>query len=531
MKTISTLLFLISLPFLANSQTRQADSLILVDVYNQLNGPNWNDPENWLSSLPLDEWKGIRVENDRVTKFEIIQQNAVGPFPNQIVGLDQLNTFEIRSAEISGEIPDDLPQLSKLSRFILSSTGIGGEMPNFWIRFPELNTLGLSQGNMTGSLPDLPQGLFLVTFQGNMLSGSIPQSWQGNDLGNINISSNELTGNYDVFSTWPNVTKLELDRNNWDPAPLPTWIDDNIDLNRFSCNDCNIIGDLPSELDFSQHYNFTGIFLSDNELSGDITLLFPPEDTSSPLYLSVSNNNFEGEFPAHLVKGISRLVIQFNNYSTITDFGDIFLDVCNIKGNKFTYETLTTVQEYVTNYENIPLQYSSQQPTLAIDSLVISESTDVTIQAGDNHPNTTYEWVKNNVTIEGETGPELNITIDESSDNGIYYCKMTNSDFPDLDLRRNFVHVDWNPTTALKNNIDLDAKVFPNPTSDFIAVDLPDHNGTVSFKLRSMDGRVVRAGMLSENQIIDVHDLIQGSYMLKLRLGKDQFVQKIIKVL
>lgn len=529
MRTLNTLLFLLILPLLANSQDRQADSLVLVEIYHQLDGSNWQNPENWLSDESLDEWKGIQMENDRVVKLEIIQQNAVGPFPDQILGLDQLHTFEIRSAEISGDIPADLVQLTKLSRFILSSTGIEGEMPNFWTQFPDLKTLSLSIGNLTGSLPDLPNGLFLVSFQGNKLSGPIPVSWEGNDLGDINISANELTGNFDVFSTWPNLRKVDLDNNNWDTALLPTWIDDNPILNRFSCSDCNIIGDLPSELDFSQHYNLAGMFLNNNQLTGDITLLFPPEDTDTELYLSVSGNQFEGEFPAHLVKGLSRLIIQFNNYSTITEFGDIMLDVCNIKGNKFTYETLMPVQEFVTNFEDIPLQYKSQQSTLTADSLMFDISTDLTILAGDNHPNTVYEWVKNNVIIEGETGPELTVTIDGHEDNGIYFCNMTNPDFPELNLRRNSIHVNWNPITSTKNILSIDVKVYPNPTKDFIKIELPEYTGNISFQIISMDGHVVREGVLSGTNNINVQNLNNGIYIMNAQLDNNQLFQKLIE--
>ena len=73
-----TILILLALTTLAYGQDRQADSLILVQVYNQLDGPNWNSPDNWLTAAPLEEWKGITVTNDRVTNLSIISQNPTG---------------------------------------------------------------------------------------------------------------------------------------------------------------------------------------------------------------------------------------------------------------------------------------------------------------------------------------------------------------------------------------------------------------------------------------------------------------------
>ena len=523
MKLLYSLLILFTIPYLTIAQNREADSLILVQVYNQLDGPNWNNPENWLSSAPLEEWKGIHIELDRVTKLEIIQQDAIGPFPDQILGLDQLHTFEIRNGEISGDIPIELTQLVKLKRFVLSATGIGGEMPNIWTQFPDLKTLSLSQGNITGSLPDLPNGLSLVTFQGNQLTGPIPQSWEQNDLSNLNISFNQLTGNFDILSTWTNLLKIDLDANNWDSSTLPTWIDDNIELISFSCNNCNLYGDLPTELDFTQHSIYDGMFLNDNQLSGDITILFPPANTGSTLYLSVSQNNFEGEFPAHLVNGFSRVIIQNNNYSSITDFGDVFLNSFNMKGNKFNYEALIPVQEYITNYDSIPINYENQQETLTPDTLIFSETTVLTIEAGDNHPNTVYEWLKNNQVLEGETSSTLTLTLEDTFDAGTYYCKMTNIDFPELDLRREAVRIIWDTTSRVEVEENSDIKIFPNPTSVYIQI---YHKDSVikNYQLYNSQGILLE----SKNYLgtIDINDLPSGLYYLQL---DQKYITTIIK--
>ena len=50
----------------------ETDREILVTVYNALDGPNWEDSENWLSDAPLGEWSGVTTDdNGRVIWLRI----------------------------------------------------------------------------------------------------------------------------------------------------------------------------------------------------------------------------------------------------------------------------------------------------------------------------------------------------------------------------------------------------------------------------------------------------------------------------
>lgn len=40
------------------SSTREADSLMLVKLYNSTEGANWTTKTNWLSSNPINTWAG-----------------------------------------------------------------------------------------------------------------------------------------------------------------------------------------------------------------------------------------------------------------------------------------------------------------------------------------------------------------------------------------------------------------------------------------------------------------------------------------
>lgn len=85
------LLLLLALPLLSAAQDRQADSLILLEIYSQLDGPNWRTSER------QEFWNGMTVQDGRVTGLSFINQNVAGPFPEQITGLDQLQAYEVRT--------------------------------------------------------------------------------------------------------------------------------------------------------------------------------------------------------------------------------------------------------------------------------------------------------------------------------------------------------------------------------------------------------------------------------------------------
>ncbi len=530
MKTIFYL-FLLFCFTTATAQNREADSLILVQIYNNLDGPNWNNPENWLTSAPLEDWQGIRMFNDRVITLDIISQGARGSFPDEIIGLDQLSTFEIRSGEISGEIPSGLTALTRLNRFILNSTGIGGEIPNIWTSFDNLQTLSLSQNNLTGSLPDIGDDINLLSFQGNQLTGPIPASWENNPCPNLNISFNQLSGSFDLLSSWPNLIKIDLDGNDWTPGTLPTWIDDNVNLDRFSCNDCNLFGEIPTELDFTQHDFYDGMFLNNNELSGDISLLFNSPESNSDLYLSVSGNNFSGTFPADKVVAFSRIVIQSNDYTSTTDFpAGLELAVCNFKSNNFTYEGLIPVQEYVTNFENVPLDYSNQKNTLNTDTIRIEQAGLYTMESGDAHPSTIYQWYKNNQEIESETNETLIIDIQDNTSTGTYYCRMTNPDFPELDLQRNSIVLDVELTVSTTEPFVGKINIYPNPASELLSIEMPQtENNQIQYQLVNAVGSILQSGLFYSRVDIELTDFPSGIYIVQLKSGNKLSSQKIFK--
>ena len=72
-----------------------------------------------------------------------------------------------------------------------------------------------------------------------------------------------------------------------------------------------------------------------------------------------------------------------------------------------------------------------------------------------------------------------------------------------------------------------DIKIFPNPTTDFININLKDKKDA-KVEIYGLDGKLIRKAVLSKDQSkVDVRDLIKGIYILKV-VGTD-LSQKFIK--
>lgn len=108
MKHFYFITLLLLVPKLCISQDRESDSLALVSIYQSLDGENWPKNENWLSDMPLDEWDGVRMSNDRVDDLElksVASAGIAGDFPLQVLELTELTTLELSNIDISGPHP------------------------------------------------------------------------------------------------------------------------------------------------------------------------------------------------------------------------------------------------------------------------------------------------------------------------------------------------------------------------------------------------------------------------------------------
>ena len=530
MKGSILLAFLLAIPFIGYSQDRESDSLVLVSIYQSLDGDNWSSNDNWLSDSPINEWSGVGLTADRVSLLSIKSTTASGgegDFPVQVSELTELQTLEIKSININQAIPESLANLTKLKRLVLENCNLNGELPPIFDQFENLNTLSLSSNELTGPLPALPQTMYFVNLDRNQFSGTIPQSWIGNEAFVMEVHQNNLSGNYDILNTFPSIGKINVSDNNWDESTLPTWIDDIPNLQRFTCDGCNLIGEIPAQMDFTSLEKYSGMFLSDNNLSGDISLLFNNPEYGQKLYLRVRNNNFSGELPVHMMESFHELDVYNNQYSTMSDPQEGFTYRIGAQFNEFNYEGLAPVQHHIVNDSTITVTYSPQNQTGSEDTLVINMASTITLYSGDNHPNTAYQWYKSESKIEGENDSKLIVDINNNSDSGWYRCEMTNPDFPQLALESHGTNLEVDITTATENTVLDNITIYPNPTRDYLTT-----NGIgqtkYKYEIKSIEGISITKGIGSTN--IDVSQIDAGVYILSIVIDNTITNMRFIKL-
>ncbi|MEM7104261.1 MAG: S8 family serine peptidase [Bacteroidota bacterium] len=88
------------------------DSLALLCIYLDFNGPDWNSNINWLTSEPLETWEGVTIGqvgvNDRVIGLELPNNNLVGDTDPAFEDLNALQRLDF-----SGNSINNLPSLGQ----------------------------------------------------------------------------------------------------------------------------------------------------------------------------------------------------------------------------------------------------------------------------------------------------------------------------------------------------------------------------------------------------------------------------------
>jgi len=131
---LSTILLTLS-SLSIHAQTLEADSLALVDLYNNCGGANWVGFDSWLNG-PISTWEEVTVDPtlNRVTHVGFKNMELTGTLPNSLGNMDEMGgKIEIHDDEgLTGELPAFLWKWTKVDRFQVKRSG-----------FTSINTTGL----------------------------------------------------------------------------------------------------------------------------------------------------------------------------------------------------------------------------------------------------------------------------------------------------------------------------------------------------------------------------------------------------
>ena len=247
------------------------DREALVQLYNALDGENWNNNANWLTELPIRQWHGVTNDaSGRVTRLLLELNGLAGEIPGELGSLSNLKRLELGNNDLIGEIPRELGNLSDLETLLLGSNnptagGLTGGIPKELGSLSSLKRLELGMNRITGEIPAELGNLtsletLLLDF--NRLSGEIPK-----ELGSLsNLRRMDLVGN-------------------WLTGKIPKELANLSNLTRLMLGHNQLSGDIPKEL--GNLSNLKSLSLESNQLSGCIPAALSGVSNSSSRGLNV----------------------------------------------------------------------------------------------------------------------------------------------------------------------------------------------------------------------------------------------------
>jgi hypothetical protein len=155
----------------------------LTAFYNAAGGENWTNNTRWLSGDP-DGWHGVTVENSRVTRLDLPENNLTGTISPEVGKLTSLEYVELSNNHLTGSLPSEIGELRTLNLFATYNNKLNGTIPVEFGNLTELTLLQLGSNELSGSLPEeLGQltNLKYLFIEDNAISGPLPLTLQNLD--------------------------------------------------------------------------------------------------------------------------------------------------------------------------------------------------------------------------------------------------------------------------------------------------------------------------------------------------------------
>jgi hypothetical protein len=471
------------------AQVLPQDSLALVAFYNSTGGPNWTNHSGWLTG-PVNTWYGVTVENPRVVKLIIYNNNMIGNISSDIGNLSALQVLSLgNDAGLSGEIPQEVYQLSDLKILGFYNCLVNGTISNEIGNLINLIELTIRQTIITGSIP--PEignldSLLILDLHDNQLSGSIPPELSNlTNLDELRLNDNQLTGT--IPSTLTNCSKLSV-----------LYLSNN-----------RLTGSLPE--------NFSSFFLNDKR----------------PISLDVSHNELGDSIPESwggLCFLIDALDISYNHFSYLPVICSWIITFFNIEGNKLTFDYL---EPHYYAYQAGSYYFFNFYPQDNIGTEIdtaLAKGSNYYIYSGTGGEYCNYKWYKNGeLILESPEADTLHLNNITDADTGIYSCVVENTLVPML-LYRRPVHISIT-TVGIEELPDQNVTVYPNPCRDMLTLQFSTVHKNCSVMVYTMQGQAVynkEATDIRNNILkLDLGYLTKGQYILQLKLNNSIYTKKI----
>ena len=271
---------------------------VLTLFYEATNGARWENNQNWLSDLPIEQWYGVTTGNDGNVIVLALGNNGLqgsippefgflsslralhlggnwslaGPLPDEFFDLASLEVLFLYDVGLGGPIPAEIGKLTSLEILDLTATGLGGPIPPEIGKLTNLKRLGLGINDLIGEIPPELGNLAQLEELGlwhTELSGGIPAEL-GNltELNYLALRNSGLTGT--IPATLGNLTTLEflwLSSNEL-TGPIPPTLGNMTSLKEITLYGNDLSGPLP---DIGAMKELEKLWVGDNpKLSGPL---------------------------------------------------------------------------------------------------------------------------------------------------------------------------------------------------------------------------------------------------------------------
>lgn len=294
------------------------DSLQVVKLYQETEGANWINNDNWLSEKPLNDWYGITAIDMMVIAIDLQRNHLSGTIPEEIYALSSLRKLELSDNNLSGILPDSIGYLEYLDILNLSHNNLTGTIGNIVKSAENLTILDLSKNKFTGSIPKSigrVKNLEILDLSDNNLIDKIPiDLFRLQKLTELNLKGNSLNGTIPrQIGNSVQLIFLDLSRNELS-GNIPKEIGKLINLKeRLALNHNQLSGSIPQEINSLTKLEY--LWLNNNQLSG--ILPFGIGELTNLKSLFIYQNKFVGPLP-HTLGNLRELEIfyaQNNRFS------------------------------------------------------------------------------------------------------------------------------------------------------------------------------------------------------------------------
>ncbi|KAM0027677.1 putative leucine-rich repeat-containing, plant-type, leucine-rich repeat domain superfamily [Helianthus debilis subsp. tardiflorus] len=195
------------------------DQKVLFQIKNSLGNPY--HLASWQTTLDCCKWYCVKCNKTtgRIIELTIFAGNISGQIPPEVGNLPYLQTLMFHKlTNLTGQIPSTITKLTHLTSLTLSWTNLSGPVHSFLSQLTNLNFLDLSFNNLTGSIPpELSKltNLGALHLDRNKLTGVIPESF-GTFTGSVPdlyLSHNQLTGDIPKSLGYLNFSRVDVSRN------------------------------------------------------------------------------------------------------------------------------------------------------------------------------------------------------------------------------------------------------------------------------------------------------------------------------